>query len=108
MTKQMMCCNNPCGAGVSSFCYHSIPHERNKHCPVDVDCNCTSGGKIARCVPVGGSKKMITCDEPGCLNKATYEVEWQDDDGFASVKLCDEHFPTDPNVTNVFCSIKKL
>lgn len=52
--------------------------------------------------------KQILCDEPGCNKLATYEVEWQDGDGFASVKLCDEHFPTDPNVTNVFCSIKKL
>jgi hypothetical protein len=52
ITKQMMCCNNPCGAGISSFCYHSTPHEKNKHCPIKQDCNCTSGGKIARCVPV--------------------------------------------------------
>jgi hypothetical protein len=54
-----------------------------------------------------GAREMF-CDEPGCLNKAIYEVEWRDEDGFASMKLCDEHFPTDSNVTNVFCSIKKL
>lgn len=57
-----MVCNNPCGATVSAFCYHSIPHEENKYCPIHQDCNCTSGGKIARCVPTtklrnGGQSK---------------------------------------------------
>ena len=51
-TEQYMVCNNPCGAGISSFCAHSIPHAKNKYCPVDQDCNATGGGKIARCVPV--------------------------------------------------------
>jgi hypothetical protein len=57
--KDQMVCNNPCGAGVSSFCWHSISHEKNKHCPIDHDCNCTSGGKIARCVRVGSDQNRL-------------------------------------------------
>src|SRR5512137_863906 len=51
LEAMMMVCNNPCGAGVSSFCSHSIPHVKNTCCPINEDCNCTGGGKIARCVP---------------------------------------------------------
>lgn len=51
---------------------------------------------------------LVCCDEPYCQNLATYELEWQDGDGFSSVKVCDEHFPTNPAVVQCFCSIRKL
>jgi len=52
--------------------------------------------------------KNVMCDEPHCLNTATYELEWQDGDGFSSVKVCDEHFPRNPDVVQSFCCISKV
>jgi len=50
----------------------------------------------------------IYCDIPHCHNLATYELEWQEKDGFASVTTCDEHFPTDPEIVKCYCNIRKL
>jgi hypothetical protein len=52
--------------------------------------------------------KKVMCDEPHCINTATYELEWQDGDGFSSVKVCDEHFPRNPDVVQSFCCIMKV
>ena len=52
--------------------------------------------------------KKVMCDEPHCINTATYELEWQDGDGFSSVKVCDEHFPRNPDVVQSFCCISKV
>lgn len=49
------------------------------------------------------------CNEAYCENIATYELEWQEEGGrFASIKVCDEHFPTNPDVVQCFCSIRKI
>lgn len=50
----------------------------------------------------------ITCDVVGCRNPATYELEWQEKDGFESVYCCDDHFPTDPEIVKCYCNIRKL
>ena len=79
---ELMKCNNPCGAGISSFCAHSVPHKRNKYCPTKKDCDACSGGKIARCRPYKPPKLYIcgcikeTCS-PQCKHIEPHE--WMDD-----------------------------
>jgi hypothetical protein len=51
---------------------------------------------------------MVICDKLDCNNIATYELEWQDYDGFSIINVCDEHFPDDPDIVQCFCNIRKL
>ena len=56
----------------------------------------------------GGQLMTETCDVVGCNNPATYELEWQEGDGFESVRCCDQHFPTDPEIVKCYCCIRKI
>lgn len=48
---------------------------------------------------------MVVCDKLNCNNIATYELEWQDYDGFSIINVCDEHFP---DIVQCFCNIRRL
>ena len=57
---------------------------------------------------MSNESEPVFCDIPHCKNPATYELEWQDGNGFSSVTCCDEHFPTDPEILKCYCNIRKI